>query len=199
MQSDKHTSGSCRGRGAKAEAFAFGPGFAYHGRRGPWGGPPFGGPGGQWGMGGPRARRGDVRVAILALLADEPMHGYQIIQELSERSGGMWRPSPGSVYPTLQLLEDEGLITAADVDGKRVFSLTDTGREMVAARTDGPPWEQMGDAGGEGCGQMRNAGMALLQAAWQAGQTANPEQQARIADVLNEARKSIYGILAEDA
>jgi DNA-binding PadR family transcriptional regulator len=125
------------------------------------------------------------------------MHGYQIIQELDERSGGMWRPSPGSVYPTLQLLVDEGLISAADVDGKRVFSLTDAGREAAAKRTDGPPWEQMGTEG-DGSAKMRAAGMALIQAAWQAGQTATPEQQTRIADVLNETRKRLYGILAED-
>lgn len=171
--------------------------FGYHGRRGPWGGPPFG-PGGPWG-GGSRARRGEVRVAILALLAEEPMHGYQVIQELDERSGGMWRPSPGSVYPTLQMLEDEGLITAAEVEGKRVYSLTDAGRETVAQRTEGPPWEQMSDAGGGEFGQMRKAGMALVQAAFQAGQTASPDQQSRIADILNDARKKIYAILAEDA
>ena len=190
----EHTSESCGGQGRRTHLF--GPSFGHHGRRGPWG-PPMFGPGGSW-AGGPRARRGDVRIAILALLAEEPMHGYQIIQELGERSGGMWRPSPGSVYPTLQLLEDEGLISAADIDGKRAFSLTDAGREAVAKRTDGPPWEQMG-AEGDDSAKMRTAGMALIQAAWQAGQTATSEQQGRIADVLNEARKRIYGILAEDA
>lgn len=189
----EHAAGSCGGRGRQAHPF--GPGFGHHGRRGPWGPPQFG-PGGPWG-GGPRARRGDVRIAILALLAEKPMHGYQVIQELDERSGGMWRPSPGSVYPTLQLLVDEGLISAADVDGKRVFSLTDAGREAAAKRTDGPPWEQM-SAEGDGSAKMRAAGMALIQAAWQAGQTATPEQQTRIADVLNETRKRLYGILAED-
>jgi DNA-binding PadR family transcriptional regulator len=171
--------------------------YEHHGRRGPWGPMPFG-PGGPFG-GGPRARRGDVRIAILALLAEEPMHGYQVIQELGERSGGMWRPSPGSVYPTLQMLEDEGLISAAEVDGKRVFSLTEAGTAAVAERTDGrPPWEQMGAASDESA-DMRKAGMSLIQAAWQAGQTANAEQQVRITAVLNEARKLIYGILAEDA
>ena len=83
---------------------------------------------------GRRAGRGDIRAAILALLAEQPMHGYQIIQELTERTGGVWRPSPGSVYPTLQQLEDEELVreTASD-SGKRVYELTDAGREQAAA------------------------------------------------------------------
>src|SRR6478736_4656246 len=77
------------------------------------------------GRGGPRARRGDVRAAILALLAEQPMHGYEMIKEIEERSGGYWRPSAGSIYPTLQLIEEEGLITGEESDGKRRFSLTD--------------------------------------------------------------------------
>ena len=87
---------------------------------------------------GHRAGRGDVRAAVLALLDEEPMHGYQMIQELGERSGGAWTPSPGSIYPALQLLQDEGLVTAAETDGKRVFSLTEAGREQAAKRGDGP-------------------------------------------------------------
>jgi DNA-binding PadR family transcriptional regulator len=84
------------------------------------------------GRGGHRAKRGDVRSAILALLGEKPMHGYEMIQELEERSGGRWRPSAGSIYPTLQLLEDEGLVRAQEVEGKRVFDLTDAGRERLA-------------------------------------------------------------------
>ena len=96
------------------------------------------------GHGGPRRRRGDVRAAILALLGDRPMHGYEMIQELEERSEGMWRPSAGSIYPTLQLLEDEGLIAGEEHDGKRRFTLTDAGREEAAKRPADrpPPWEQ---------------------------------------------------------
>jgi hypothetical protein len=97
------------------------------GRGGPFPGPGFRGSGGwmaygdpRWpGMRPPRARRGDVRAAALALLAESPMNGYQIIQEISERSGGVWRPSPGSVYPALQQLEDEGLIRAEEGAGGR--------------------------------------------------------------------------------
>src|SRR5215475_12080019 len=107
--------------------------------RGRWDGPPehFG-----FGWGGPRrgrkagpgrrARRGDVRAAALALLTERPMHGYEMIQELEERTGGMWRPSPGAVYPALQLLEDQGLVTADAEAGKRLFYLTDSGREGAA-------------------------------------------------------------------
>src|SRR5512146_541265 len=100
-----------------------------HGR---WEGPPdrfgFGGPRrGRRGGPGRRARRGDVRAAALALLRERPMHGYEMIQELEERTDGVWRPSPGAVYPALQLLEDQGLVTADAEAGKRLFSLTDTG------------------------------------------------------------------------
>src|SRR3954454_4068329 len=77
---------------------------------------------------GSRVGRGDVRAAVLALLAEQPMHGYQIIHEIEERSGGSWKPSPGSVYPTLQLLADEGLIRAEESNGRKTFSLTEEGR-----------------------------------------------------------------------
>src|SRR5919106_4066578 len=92
---------------------------------------------------GHRARRGDVRSAILTLLGEKPMHGYEMIQELEQRSGGRWRPSAGSIYPTLQLLEDEDLVRAEEVDGKRVFDLTEAGRARIAERSESaPPWEQ---------------------------------------------------------
>src|SRR5438067_13394684 len=99
----------------------FGTGFARRGRRG--------GP-------GRRARRGDVRAAALALLSERPMHGYEMIQELEERTDGVWRPSPGAVYPALQLLEDQGLVTADAGAGKRLFSLTDAGREEAEKAGD---------------------------------------------------------------
>src|SRR5262245_46404358 len=95
------------------------------------------------GPGRHRVRRGDVRSAILALLDDRPMHGYEMITELEERTGGRWRPSAGPIYPTLQLLEDEGLVSAEEVDGKRVFSLTEVGKQEVPDRTEGErPWER---------------------------------------------------------
>src|SRR5690349_24054478 len=108
-------------------------------------GPPFGfgGPAFRFRIDGPRARRGDIRTAALLLLAEEPRNGYQIMQEVEERSGGVWRPSPGSVYPALSQLEDEGLIHTQDEDGRRVFAITDAGREVVAARGEDrlAPWE----------------------------------------------------------
>ena len=96
-----------------------------------------------YGRGRHRVRRGDVRSAILALLDDRPMHGYEMITELEERTGGRWRPSAGSIYPTLQLLEDEGLVTAEEVEGRKVYSLTEAGQKAVPERTEGQrPWEE---------------------------------------------------------
>jgi DNA-binding PadR family transcriptional regulator len=90
------------------------------------------GPRGHWAQGfGPRGRffeGGEVRLAILSLLSEGPKHGYQLMKEMRERSGGMYRASAGTVYPTLQMLEDEGLIEAMQQDGKRVYRLTDLGR-----------------------------------------------------------------------
>src|SRR3954465_2231774 len=107
------------GRGSRG-----GPGRRGHGGRhgfgGPWGGPPFGR--------GPRARRGDVRAALLVLLAEEPRNGYGLMQEIEQRSGGVWRPSPGSVYPALSQLEDEGLVQAVQEGTSKRFDLTEAGR-----------------------------------------------------------------------
>src|ERR687888_1736830 len=92
---------------------------------------------------GGRRRRGDVRAAILALLSERPMHGYEMIQELEERTDGAWRPSAGSIYPTLQLLEDEGLIAGEESDGKRRFVLTDAGKAEASSREGDAPWEEV--------------------------------------------------------
>src|ERR1700734_604917 len=112
---------------------------------GPGGRGGFGGGGGPRGR-GRRARRGDIRTAALLLLAEEPRNGYQIMQEVQERSGGIWSPSPGSAYPALQQLEDEGLIRTEEVDGRKLFAITDDGRAVVAARgaEQTAPWEQTG-------------------------------------------------------
>ena len=124
--------------------FNFGPGRGGFGFD-PRGGFGFGGgPRGRRG-GGRRGKRGDVRAAILTLLSDRPMHGYEMIQEISERSGGLWRPSPGSVYPTLQLLVDEGLIVGTESEGsKRLFELTEEGR-AAAEKVETPPWEEIAE------------------------------------------------------
>src|SRR5919107_2960735 len=108
-------------------------------------GPPFGPGFGGFGPRGPRARRGDVRAALLVLLAEEPRNGYGLMQEIEARSNGAWRPSPGSVYPALSQLEDEGLVRAEERDGSRVFTLTDAGREYVGSNDLGAPWEAVRD------------------------------------------------------
>jgi DNA-binding PadR family transcriptional regulator len=168
----------------------------FKGRQGHWDRAWFGGP--PWG-GGRRAKRGDVRTALLTLLSDKPMHGYDLIRELEERSGGQWRPSPGSIYPTLQLLEDEGLVTSEERDGKRVYTINDAGRaELETRRERGgeEPWE-FGPLG-EGFGQLRDSGFQLAAAAMQVARTGSEAQRKQAAEVLAEARKKLYALLAED-
>jgi DNA-binding PadR family transcriptional regulator len=153
------------------------------------------------GLGGPgglRARRGDVRVAVLRLLSEQPMHGYQIIQELSARSEGAWTPSAGSIYPVLQLLADEGLVTAEETAGKRVFSLTDTGVAAVAETAGTPaPWEDAAQSVSAGSG-LREAVGKFMPAVFQVGKSGSAEQVAAAVEILNDARKKLYAILAED-
>jgi DNA-binding PadR family transcriptional regulator len=166
------------------------PGF--HGF-GPWPGEPR--------MRGPRARRGDVRAAALALLAEQPMNGYQIIQEIGERSGGVWRPSPGSVYPALQQLEDEALIVAeSGEDGRRGYVLTDEGRSYVAAHPDElrAPWDVVAGGAGGTAIEMRSLLGQLGMAAFQVVSAGTPAQQAQARKILVDGRKSLYRILAAD-
>ncbi|TDW31080.1 PadR family transcriptional regulator [Cryobacterium psychrophilum] len=147
---------------------------------------------------GTRMGRGDVRAAVLALLAEQPMHGYQIIHEIEERSGGSWKPSAGSVYPTLQLLADEGLITAEESNGRKTYTLTDAGREMSAEADASAPWETTGQADGNRFTALPKAGVELAQAATQVGRTGSPEQIKQAVTVLDEARRRLYSILAQD-
>jgi DNA-binding PadR family transcriptional regulator len=178
--------GSSAGGGRGAGAFGFGAGgfpFSFPFRRR-----------------GQRARRGDVRAGILALLAEAPRNGYQIMQELEERSRGMWRPSPGSVYPALQQLQDEGLVRAEEAGTGRVFHLTDKGRTYVEehrAETEAP-WEWATSAADEELfelfGQIRQIGAAL----WQIASSGQSEQIAQARKVLTDARRALYRILSED-
>ena len=146
---------------------------------------------------GMKARRGDVRAAILAVLAEQSMNGYQIIQEIAERSGGAWKPSPGSIYPTLQQLEDEGLVRAETDNGRRAFTLTDDGRAYVAQHADevAAPWQTLGETPDDGLkpliGQM---GAAF----WQIMAVGSPEQQAQGREALVELRNRLYAILSTD-
>ncbi|NED15521.1 PadR family transcriptional regulator [Streptomyces sp. SID9124] len=177
--------------GFEGERAAFGP-FGP-----PFGGGPFGG-GRNRGGGRGRARRGDVRASILALLKDRPMHGYEMIQEIGERSGGAWRPSPGSVYPTLQLLEDEGLITSASEGGKKLFTLTDNGRTEAETGPEAP-WEEAGrGVDWEGMNEIRQAGFGLMEAFGQVWKTGSAEQREKALAVINDTRKKLYLILADE-
>jgi DNA-binding PadR family transcriptional regulator len=163
----------------------------------------FGGPGGFGGFGQPfgpgrRAARGDVRAAILVLLAEKPSHGYQIIQELERRSDGAWRASPGSVYPTLQQLEDEGLVRAVEADaGRRVFELTDSGREEAAKLAAGPaPWAEAAGSMGGGHRDLRDQAFQLLAATWQVSRTGDAAHIAEAHTILRDARRKLYLLLA---
>ncbi len=162
------------------------------------------GRGGPWardfghGHGGGRRRRGDIRTAVLAALEEAPAHGYEIIQRFEEKTAGAWRPSAGSIYPTLQLLEDEGLVRSYERDGKKVYELTDEGRtaaEQRVADAGGNVW-----ASGQISRRYREYGDALKQlhlAARQAVITGNPETLAKVNEILTDARKRIYTLLAE--
>ena len=147
---------------------------------------------------GTRMGRGDVRTAVLALLAEQPMHGYQIIREIEERSGGTWKPSAGSVYPTLQLLSDEGLIRAEESNGRKTYALTDAGQAAAAEAGTSAPWESTGSTEGSGRSALPKSGMELAQAAAQVNRTGSPEQVKQAVAVLDEARRRLYSILAED-
>ena len=171
------------------------------GHFGPPGRPPFPplppGPWGHRGRGRGRRGRGDVRAAILALLAERPMHGYEMIQELEARTGGVWRPSPGSVYPTLQLLEDEGLIAGEEGEGRRRFTLTDAGRSEAERHGQRAPWEEVTAGVAPAAWNLRDAIAQTAQAAWTVGAAGSEAQQARALEILNEARRRLYTILAE--
>ena len=160
------------------------------------GGPPFGP--GAFGR-GPRARRGDVRAALLVLLAEEPRNGYGLMQEIEARSGGAWRPSPGSVYPALSQLEDEGLVKAEESAGRRQFALTEAGRTYVTEHADelGTPWEEVG-GGGEHVAELRTLVFGVGAAVMQVVQAGTEEQIAEASKVLEDTRRALYRILAGD-
>jgi DNA-binding PadR family transcriptional regulator len=126
------------------------------------------------------------------------MHGYEMIQQIAERSNGIWKPSPGSVYPTLQLLDDEGLIVASESDGsKKLFELTELGR-AAAEKVETPPWDEIAEGADPGQMNLRSAIGQLFGAVAQSAHTATAEQQQRIIEILNNARREVYGILGED-
>jgi DNA-binding PadR family transcriptional regulator len=177
-------------------------------RGGPWGDPRDfkamffgpGGPGGHGGRGGRgrgRARRGDVRAAMLILLETEPQNGYQLIQEIERRTDGLWKPSPGSVYPALQQLEDEGLVAPNEAAGRRAYELTDQGREYVEANRAelGDPFATARGGMDEGVMDLRGLMFQVGAAAMQVAAAGHTEEARRI---LTDTRRALYSILAED-
>jgi DNA-binding PadR family transcriptional regulator len=168
-----------------------GPGAGGQFAGGPFGRGPFGG-------GRGRKRRGDVRIALLLLLAEEPRNGYQLMQTIEERSGGRWRPSPGSVYPTLAQLEDESLIRATERGGSKLFEITDAGRERAERSSGAAPWESEDDPLEQFLPELGSLVLQLGKAAWQVGQVGDVRQTKQACDVLAEARRALYRILAEE-
>lgn len=148
----------------------------------------------------PRMRRGDVRSAILGLLTEEPRNGYQLIQELAARSGGMWRPSPGSIYPALQQMEDEGLVRAVDVDGKRTFELTEEGRRYARENPERlrDPWQNLQSSVDDEAVEYRRMVGQVVTAAEQVATAGGPAQIDKARALLAETRRALYRILAED-
>jgi DNA-binding PadR family transcriptional regulator len=152
------------------------------------------------GRGGPRARRGDVRAAVLALLAERPMHGYEMIKEIEERTQGAWVPSAGSIYPTLQLLEDEGLIRGEESEGKRRFALTEAGADAQKEKAgEETPWDAVRAGAAPEQLQLRDSVRKLHHAIGQVFHAADEGQQREVRGLLDETRRKVYGILAEDA
>jgi DNA-binding PadR family transcriptional regulator len=166
-------------------------------RHGP-GSPPFS-LRGLFGQGRPGAliRRGEIRPLILEVLQRKPMHGYEVIQELESLSGGRWRPSAGSVYPTLQQLADEGLVTSEELDGRRTYTLTDEGKAAVAAAPHRSPWT-VGDGDADREPDIRHLVMQLLEAVMQVQKMGSPAARRESRRILADARRQVYRLLADD-
>ncbi len=151
----------------------------------------------------PRARRGDVRSAILDVLAVEPMNGYQIIQQIAERSGGAWKPSPGSVYPTIQQLEDEGMVEGTAGEGRRLLQLSDAGRAYVEDHLEdlAATWRTFEDAAPPepepDTHHLKPVIGQVMSAVWQVVVSGTKQQQAEAAEILADTRRRLYGLLAD--
>lgn len=165
-----------------------------------------GGPGGMGGTGGRgerrgpgRGRRGDVRNAILALLMEKPANGYQLIEGIKEKSQDLWRPGAGSIYPALALLEEEGLIAPTEVDGKKVYELTEAGREHVASHGDETtePWARVAQPH-QGFLNVRKEMHGLVLALQQVVLTGDEAQITKAREILDRARRDLYRMLAGD-
>lgn len=180
-----------RGWGGGPGPGGYGPGG--YGGRGRRGGPgDLGDPGPGRGRGRGRARRGSIRLLVLSALTERPMHGYEIIGVLEERSGGRWRPSAGSVYPTLQSFEDEGLVTSEEVEGKRVYALTEAGRAAAAATPAPQVWVDEEDD------RLRRAARGLMAAVQQVGLIGSDAARTEAYAIIDETRRRLYRLLADD-
>ena len=182
-----------------------GPDFGFGGPGGPFGGPfgpGFGGPRGRGRGRGGRAGRGDVRLAIISLLSEAPRNGYQIIQEINERTGGLWRVSSGSVYPAIAQLEDEGLIEPTDGEGRKLFALSESGRQY--AEQNAEQLSRLWEIGAEDTRlseffQYRELVGQLIAATRQVTEVGSAAQREEAKQVLVKARQALYKILAADA
>ena len=170
--------------GAHRRGWGWGPGGGFN--MGP----------GQFFPGRAKMGRGGVRAAILYLLAEEPMHGYQIIQELSERTHGLWQPSPGAIYPTLQQLDDEGLVRVDEQEGKKVYALTDEGRQQVDSESEAP-WARMCPPFDSELIGLRDLAFQVGAAVMQVAHAGDEAQLAKAKEVLEDARRRIYQVLAD--
>ncbi len=192
---ERHDHEGARGRdfSVRRRHHPEGPAARGGGRR--FGGGPYRGEG----RGRGRAQRGDIRAASLLLLADAPMHGYQLMQAIAERTNGAWRPSPGAIYPTIAQLEDEGLVAVTPDSGRKLVTLTDAGREHLAAIADtiADPFTEITKQGG-GSHDLRGSVERVRDAARAVGLSGTEAQIAAAQDILNQARRSLYLILAED-
>ena len=174
-----------------------------HGHRHGHGGPGWGDFGGGRGWGGGRRRRmrrGDVRAALLVLLEEQPQTGYGLMEEIERRSEGAWRPSPGSVYPTLKQLEDEELVRAEAGEGRTPFTLTDAGKAYVEENREklGEPWAKPDEGVGEGRLELRGLLAQIAAATYQVAAAADEAQVAKAKELLAETRRGLYRILADD-
>jgi DNA-binding PadR family transcriptional regulator len=148
--------------------------------------------GGRWGS---RTRRGDMKFLVLEMLAETPRHGYEIIGAIEEKRG--FRPSAGSIYPTLQFLEDGGFVTSAEVDGKRVYTITDAGRALLADRTERDEDGEETDEVPSARHRLKHAAIKLAAAVMGARGADEPTLE-KVRAILDQARKDVYALLASD-
>ena len=144
-----------------------------------------------------RTPRGDIKYILLALLAEQPRHGYELIKELEARYGGFWKPSPGSVYPTLQLLEEGGYLTSEQLEGKRVYTITESGRQLLAEQGDRLPGMERGHRPQQLI-ELKNAIADVGAAVMQVARSNNPDKVSRVREILSRVKREIYTILAEE-